>query len=71
MKYALAFGVGLVVGLHLLRASESSCCKHLGEAARDRIAGYAGAGAPLVSTALDATGATGALPKLIDLFGLT
>lgn len=62
----LAFGVGLVIGARLLRAKESSCCERVNLGARDKLASYAGPLAPVVSSALDATGTTNLLSGLLD-----
>jgi hypothetical protein len=70
MKLALAFGVGVVVGSHLLRAKESACCERVALGARDKLAGYAGGAAPVVSGLLDGLGLTKLLPGALDRLGV-
>jgi hypothetical protein len=70
MKYGLAFFAGLAVGAWFLRAKESSCCQRVAIGARDKLAGYTGALAPLTSTVLDYSGLTNVLPGLLDGLGV-
>lgn len=70
MKVALAFVGGLAIGAWFLRAKESSCCERLAYGARDKIAGYAGPFAGLVSGGLDLFGLTPLLPGLLDTAGV-
>ncbi len=68
----LALGVVAGFALHawIAPASESSCCKRVAFGARDKIAGKAGAAGDVVSTLLDITGLTDALPGLLDKAGV-
>jgi hypothetical protein len=66
-----AFVGGVIVGARLLRAQDSSCCERFNNAARDKIAGYAGPFAGLVSGALDSSGFTKLIAGGLDAAGVS
>jgi hypothetical protein len=70
VKYALTFAAGLAIGVHFLRAKETSCCQRVAFGARDKLSGYAGPFSGLVSGALDGLGLTSLLPGLLDGLGV-
>jgi hypothetical protein len=74
MKALLYFGVftaGVVVGARLLRADDSSCCERFNNAARDKIAAYAGPFSGAVSSFLDASGFTKLIAGGLDAAGVS
>jgi len=69
-SFALGVGLGLVVALHLTPANTDSCCTRFNDAARDKIAGYAGPFSSLVSGALDGLGITPHIASILDALGV-
>lgn len=68
--FALGLFGGIALTVHLLPADPSSCCERLANAARDKIAGYAGPFSGAVSGLLDGLGLTQLIPGALDLFGV-
>lgn len=73
MKWS-SFFIGLAAGMAMYAllptAAETSCCTRFSNAARDKIAGYAGPFAPVVGGLMDTLGLTKALPSILDALGV-
>ncbi len=65
--HVLAFGLGLLVGWQLLRASETACCKRVSAAVRDEVKDRLGTGAAVVG---DIFNVWGAAPGILDALGV-